>query len=384
MAEMELQAHIEGWLQLCISASNIGLWDWDLATNRVNFSREWKNQIGYAEDEISNSFEEWQSRVHPDDLEATLHKVRTSIDSPHGRHYVEFRFRHKNGTYRWISAQGAVVRDAEGKPIRMLGCHIDLTERKQAKEKLRESEERFRIMADGCPAIIWVTGAEGGNRSVNRAYREFFGVTQEQVEGGKWQPLVHPDDAPVYMEAMVRAIGQRAPFRAEARVRRADGEWRWIASYAEPLQSASGEYLGHVGISSDITERRQVEDALRRSESEQRRQREFLVNLLAHAPYGISVHKGHDFVYELVNQAYHSMVGSEVREHLFEPFISQSPGRERLGLGLFLGASLLNMYDGRLLYEERSGGGASFVIEVPPARFTRGQPYHWFVGGSQA
>jgi two-component system C4-dicarboxylate transport sensor histidine kinase DctB len=76
-------------------------------------------------------------------------------------------------------------------------------------------------------------------------------------------------------------------------------------------------------------------------------------------------------------------VPENIREHLFEPFISQSPGRERLGLGLFLGASLLNMYDGRLLYEERSGGGASFVIEMPPARFTRGQPYHWFVGGNQ-
>jgi two-component system C4-dicarboxylate transport sensor histidine kinase DctB len=77
-------------------------------------------------------------------------------------------------------------------------------------------------------------------------------------------------------------------------------------------------------------------------------------------------------------------VPESIREQLFEPFISQSPGRERLGLGLFLGASLLNMYDGRLWYEERSGGGASFVIEIPPARFTRGQPYHWFVGGNQA
>jgi C4-dicarboxylate-specific signal transduction histidine kinase len=75
-------------------------------------------------------------------------------------------------------------------------------------------------------------------------------------------------------------------------------------------------------------------------------------------------------------------VPQSIREHLFEPFISQSAGRERLGLGLFLGSSLLNMYDGRLWYEERHGGGASFVVEMPPARFTRGQPYHWFVGGN--
>ena len=71
-----------------------------------------------------------------------------------------------------------------------------------------------------------------------------------------------------------------------------------------------------------------------------------------------------------------------VRQHLFEPFISQSAGRERLGLGLFLAASLLDMYDARLRYEQRDGGGASFIIEMPPARFTRGQPYHWFAGGS--
>ena len=73
-------------------------------------------------------------------------------------------------------------------------------------------------------------------------------------------------------------------------------------------------------------------------------------------------------------------VPERIREHLFEPFISLSPGRRRLGLGLFLAGSLLDMYDGRLWYEERGGGGASFVIEIPPARFIRGQPYHWFMG----
>ncbi len=75
-------------------------------------------------------------------------------------------------------------------------------------------------------------------------------------------------------------------------------------------------------------------------------------------------------------------VPESIRRHLFEPFISHSTGRERLGLGLFLAASLLDMYDGRIRYETREGGGASFVIELPPTRFTRGQPYHWFAGGT--
>jgi two-component system C4-dicarboxylate transport sensor histidine kinase DctB len=75
-------------------------------------------------------------------------------------------------------------------------------------------------------------------------------------------------------------------------------------------------------------------------------------------------------------------VPENIRGHLFEPFMSQSTGRERLGLGLFLAASLLDMYDGRIRYETRDGGGASFVLELPPTRFTQGQPYHWFAGGA--
>ena len=77
-------------------------------------------------------------------------------------------------------------------------------------------------------------------------------------------------------------------------------------------------------------------------------------------------------------------VPENIRPHLFEPFVSETRGREHLGLGLFLAASLLDMYDGRLRYETRDGGGASFVVEMPPARFTQGQPYHWFAGGASS
>ena len=135
----------------------------------------------------------------------------------------------------------------------------DITERKQSENALRESDERFRIMADGCPAIIWVTDADGRNQFVNEAYREFGGAIDVPWEGSKWHLLLHPEDQSWYVEAFQRAVAEQATFRAEARVRRKDGEWRWLASYAEPRLSSTGEFLGHVGLSLDVTERKQSE-----------------------------------------------------------------------------------------------------------------------------
>ncbi|HWQ53751.1 MAG TPA: PAS domain S-box protein [Bryobacteraceae bacterium] len=158
------------------------------------------------------------------------------------------------------------LRNAAGQIRGCVGAFLDITERKQAEEALRESEERFSILADGCPAIIWVSDADGGNRFVNRTYREFFGVTYEQVEGRKWQPYIHPADERAYVGEVLRAVRERVPIRAEARIRRADGEWRWISSYGEPRFSPGGEFIGHAGTSLDITERKRAEEALRESE----------------------------------------------------------------------------------------------------------------------
>jgi two-component system, cell cycle sensor histidine kinase and response regulator CckA len=168
---------------------------------------------------------------------------------------------------RWLLATASYLGARPSGNPRFAYTILDLTERKHAEDALRESEERFRIMADGCPTIIWVTDREGEVRFVNRAYREFFGVTYDDVKGGRWQPPVHPDDAPEYVAKFRRAIFSRAPFRAEARVRRADGEWRLIETWAETRLSPGGEFLGHAGVISDITERKQAEDALRESES---------------------------------------------------------------------------------------------------------------------
>ena len=130
-----------------VKASNIGLWDWDLIANKVKYSAEWKAQIGYDEHEISDDFKEWETRVHPDDLMPTLEKIQNTIDK-RKNHQVEFRFRHKNGSYRWILAQGSLFLDESGRPIKMRGSHIDITERKQSEQELMESKQKFQSMVE--------------------------------------------------------------------------------------------------------------------------------------------------------------------------------------------------------------------------------------------
>jgi PAS domain S-box-containing protein len=167
-------------------------------------------------------------------------------------------------------------------------CFCDITERKRAEEALRESEERFRAMADGTPLIIWVSDAEGNNRYVNRAYCEFFGVTAQEVEGQKWQPLIHSEDREAYVETIVAAIRGHKPLRAQLRVRRYDGTWRWIESFAAPRFSSSGEFLGLAGCCSDVTEQKAFEAELQRLVAERTAKLQELVGELEHFSYTIT------------------------------------------------------------------------------------------------
>lgn len=152
----------------------------------------------------------------------------------------------------------------------------DLIERAQTEARLRDSEERFRIMADSSPIVIWVTNSRGEIEFVNRAYLQFFGICEAQIRGQNgWQPLVHPDDATAYIAEFLAALRDRKAFVAEARVRHADGDWRWIASHGVPRFSPSGEFLGHVGSSSDVTQRKRSAQAL----AESARQKDALYQL---------------------------------------------------------------------------------------------------------
>jgi PAS domain S-box-containing protein len=142
-------------------------------------------------------------------------------------------------------------------------AHLDMTRlRREAEMALRHSEKRFRELADNAPLIIWMTDGQGNNEFVNKAYQSFFGVAPEEVAERRWIELVHPDDYERYVQKFLDDSAACLPFRAEARVRRADGEWRWLDSYAIPRSTELGPTSGMIGCSADITERKHAEDAM--------------------------------------------------------------------------------------------------------------------------
>ncbi len=159
----------------------------------------------------------------------------------------------------WIDVQGAPLRDTKGRGTQIIPSGLEFGGRHAAEEALRESEERFRVMADGLPLLIWVHNAKGELQFVNQAYCEFFDVTPEQIAGENWRPLVHPEDLAAYASEFDACVRDRRIFQSEVRVHRSDGEWRLLESIARPRFSASGEFLGMVGSSPDITERKAAE-----------------------------------------------------------------------------------------------------------------------------
>jgi len=128
-------------LNEAIAAGGVGLWDWDLLTDHVRFSDEWKAQLGYEPHEIEDRFEEWRSRCHPDDVASTMLEVEAAMADPDHEYRVVFRMRHKDGSWRWIHARSSVIRGEDGTPLRMVGSHLDLTDRHLLDEHVREVQK---------------------------------------------------------------------------------------------------------------------------------------------------------------------------------------------------------------------------------------------------
>jgi PAS domain S-box-containing protein len=247
-------------LELAVQAGNIGIWIWEIETGRMYFSPEWKRQLGYEEHEIGDSQDEWISRLHPEDADATLAKLRRFLDAPWPDYTVEFRLRHKDGSYRWIISQGALLHGADGRPVRMMGTHVDVTGYKEAQQALTREASRRQLLFDNAPDGMCVLDADLTVIEANQSFARMLGLEMEELLGlGPWDWDVNWTT----LEQLKTAFPDPpvTPITFFTRMRRKDG-----SIFDAEVTSVSADWAGRGAIFNvcrDVTDRVRADARLR-------------------------------------------------------------------------------------------------------------------------
>lgn len=250
-------------LRLAVEGARMGTWDWDLRTLRGTWSPRTMEILGAASGEGVTP-EQRNASIHPDDRQRVWAQYLTALES--GAELTsEYRAVRPNGEVRWIVSRGAVERDDDGVPVRTAGIVLDVTENKTAEAALRESEARFRQLADAVPEIVWIFDPKGQPEFYNQQWSDYTGADPaEMLKPGAGSIFVHPDDQPATMTAFRRALATGTTFEVENRLRSRAGDYRWFLARAQPYRDPeSGEILRWFGVAVDIHDQKLAENRLR-------------------------------------------------------------------------------------------------------------------------
>lgn len=269
---MRLQATVQQHAERCklvLEEVGDGVWDWDVASGVVNYSTRWKAMLGYAADEIGTSPEEWSGRVHPDDLPITESNGRQLTDGVTEHTSIEVRLRARDGSWRWILSRAAVVsRDLAGRPLRIIGTNVDITEHRQLEEAVHENEKRWKLALEALGHGFWEWELTTNKCAYSTQWKAILGYAEDEVrdDASEWMTRLHPDDLSVIDESFRSLIvREKASDNLEFRMRCKDGSWKWVQGSGILVeQGVQGPRI--VGGMIDISERKRVEEALRSSE----------------------------------------------------------------------------------------------------------------------
>lgn len=244
--------------KFAIEGAGDGLWDWNIAEQKVTFSKRWKELIGYAEYEIKDQFEEFESRLYPEDREHVLNEIKNYFENRIPNYNVEFRFQCKDGSYKWILARGmAVNRDEKGMPLRMIGTHTDITERKHT-----ESELSIAAIAFESQEGMIVTDADNHILRVNRAFSNITGYSAEEVIGKNPHILSSGQHDPSFYSAMWEDVKNKGAWEGEIWNKRKNNEIFPEYLTISTVRNASGQVTNYVATLSDITDRKLAEEEI--------------------------------------------------------------------------------------------------------------------------
>ncbi len=247
----------EARMSLAARAANLGLWSWNVRQDEVWLTPEGRALFGFSESERVN-LSRFLQAIHEDDRGGMEETVRVSLATG-SDHESEYRIVLPDGRMRWVAGHGRVEYDEEGRAVCARGMTRDITKRKMVEEALRESEARFRTVADIAPVMIWMSGPEKESTFFNKGWLEFTGGTAEEQLGAGWLSGVHAEDLAHILDVCGTAFRRRERFTVEYRLRRKDGEYRWVLDTGTPRYDAEGTFLGYIGSCIDIADRKQAE-----------------------------------------------------------------------------------------------------------------------------
>ena len=254
-------------LQLATDATQIGYWDWDLTTSEVYLSPGWKKQLGYEDHEMPNRFEEWETRLHPDDRSPTLEAVEDYVAGRRDDYDIEFRLRHKDGSYRWIHTRADMRRDDNGEPCRLFGCHVNITATKEHEQELRRERDFADTLIETAQTIVLVLDKKGKIVRFNPYMEEICGYSLEEVEGKDWFETFLPERDRDRIRDVFRNAVADIPTRGDVNpIITKDGQERQIEWYDSAINDVDGKVVGLLSIGQDITERILTEQQLRQAQ----------------------------------------------------------------------------------------------------------------------
>jgi len=257
-ARKSLEELEKRWV-FALDSARQGVWDARLDEGRTYYSETWKAIIGYGPDEISDSIDAWKEFIHPDDREQVIEADTNAVEtSGEGYFEFEFRMRHKDGRWIWVLDRGKVVeRDEDGVPTRMIGTHTDITERREAEERLRKLSQRIHLATSAGGIGLWEFNAVTKETWWDERMRTLYGLPKVgEVPPDMRIHARHPEDRDRVERDVEDALAGIRPYDTEFRIVLSDGTVRYIRSIAEPVRDKHGEITMLRGSSYDVTEMR--------------------------------------------------------------------------------------------------------------------------------
>ena len=265
--EVALRAREER-LRLALSAVWDGLWDWHVPTGYCYYAPRWYAMLGFEEHALPPHIDTFLDLLHPLDVPACEHALREHFDGRADTYALEVRLRTSGNAWRWVLTRGTVVeRDAHGRPVRMVGTHTDIAERKQAELALRTSEDRFRTLSMAAPLGIFLTDAAGHCTFGTPRMGVLWGAPADALLGRGFLDAAHPDDRARVDAAWQRAVADGSELSIEYRVLRPDGDVRWVCERTAPHRDGD-TVTGFVGTVEDITAQKVAGEDRRRLEAQ--------------------------------------------------------------------------------------------------------------------